>query len=219
VLLQTPEALDRNSRRESEQRDSAAPESKSKKLGLVGGRVQVNVLDAQQADTSEVSGNVVQRSSSSADDHVLGSENQAEQAPRHLSPSSARSVKLHRFGVIGGKRKNIEGDVSDMSTKSATSRVSPGRSTEKMGKTENSNVTAIPAMMLDEEVYENQDRSSYASRTPNLPELPSGIPSAPRTHMTPSPGESQERADRKRAELRKVLEEKAKAPIQKRRRF
>lgn len=213
-------ALDRNSRRESEQRDSAAPHSKSKKLGLIGDRVHMNVLDAQQADTSEASGNGVQRSSSSPNDHVVGSDDQAEQAPRHFLPSSASSVKLkHRFGVIGGKRKNIEGDVSDKSTKPATSGVSQDRSTERMGDTKDLNVSAIPAIILDEEVHENQDRSSYASRTPNLPETPLGIPSAPRTHMTPSPGESQERADRKRAELRKVLEEKAKAPIQKRRRF
>lgn len=241
MLLQTPEALDRSSRGQSEEQDSVtespevlstkayqttAPRSRSKKLGLVGGRGQMNVLTAQQGDISETSRNGVQRSrsSSNTNDHVIEADDQDGHAAHHSLPSTSGSglgsVEVrHRLGVIGGRGKNTEGDVSDNHAKPATSPASPYRPIEKKGDAEKLNVGATPGTKSNAETLEHQERTSSAPRKQSLSISLSSISSAPKTHIIPSLENSQERADRKRAELRKVLEEKAKAPTQKRRRF
>jgi len=239
MLLQTPEALDRSSRGQSEEQDSVtespevlstkayqntAPRSRSKKLGLVGGRGQMNLLTAQQGDTSETSRNGVQRSrsSSNANDHFIEADDQDGHAAYHSLPSASGSGSVevrHRLGVIGGKRKNTEGDVSDNHAKSATSPASPYRPTEKKGDAEKLNVGATPEYQSNAEALERQERTSSAPRKQSLSRSLSSISSAPKTHITPSLESSQERADRKRADLRKVFEERVKAPTQKRRRF
>ena len=197
------------------------PTSKPKKLGLVGGKAHLNVVDVQQADFSEASNrNDVQPSSLEAGVHVVEPSDLDEQAPQHSLHSTSAPVKVsHRLGVIGGKRKKAEGDVSDTHTRPATSLAFPNVPNEEKCKMEKLNATARLACPLDEEASERQERNRYISRTSSLPRSSQGIPPAPQTHLTPPPETSQERADRKRAELRRVLDEKTKAPIPKRRRF
>lgn len=181
----------------------------------------MNVLDGQQGDPSETSNTGVQRSSSNVNDHVVESNDQDEQASKSSLPSTPSSVQVkHRLGVVGGKRKKTEGDVSDTHNDPAMSLASPSRATKKWGNTEKLDIAAISADPPDGEVHKHQQRTSYASGPSGLPSSsPADVSSIPQTHNTPLLESSQEKADRKRAELRKLLEEKAKAPTQKRRKF
>ena len=181
----------------------------------------MKVLGRQQAGESEtLSTTGIQLSSSTTIDHVVESDEDRGKTRQHSPPSTSASLDVrHRLGIIGGKRKIIEGDASDMHPKPATSPASPYRPSEEKGNREGLNASTRPARLLDEKVGEHQKSSSYLSRTPPRSGSPSAMPSAPQAHITPPPESSQERADRKRAELRKAIEEKAKAPTQKRRRF
>lgn len=182
------------------------------------------VSDVQRAEKSDaLSTSDVQLSEPRAKDHFVKSDNHDEQIPQRSLPSPSISAEVrHRLGVIGGKRKNVKGDVSDTHTTPTTPATSPAsiyRPNKEKGDIENLNMNTLAANLLDENVREHHKRSSYAARTSNFSRSPPGTPSAPQIHIPPPAKSSQERADRKRAELRKVLEEKAKAPAHKRRRF
>lgn len=197
--------------------------SKSKKLGLVGGRVRGNVSDVQQAEKSEaLRTSDVQLSEPRANDLVVESNDHYEQTPHRSLPSTSTSTSAevkHRLGIIGGKRKNVEGDVPDTHTMPATSPAFLYRPIKERVNKANLNMNTLSANLLDENVQEHHKKSSNATRTSSSPGSPPGTLSALQTRIPPPAEGSQERADRKRAELRKVLEEKAKAPTQKRRRF
>ena len=143
--------------------------------------------------------------------------------PKRTSPSPARDAPptprkqapkpRAKLGAIGGKVKSsqpameVEHNSGDIEAEAA----SPPRKTKKMGVIGGKKAQATAAT----------SKSPDATPSPHIKEeMPSQQSRGPAREPTPPPREtSQERADRNRDHLNKELEQKAKAPAKKKRKF
>ncbi|KAK5165861.1 uncharacterized protein LTR77_008784 [Saxophila tyrrhenica] len=184
------------------QTSEASPLPPSRKLGSIGGRKQPEPPHASPRKLGAMGG----RSSP----HPTLPEPK-EPTPDVASPQPKARAKL---GTIGGKAKDPTA-ATTVSTPSEQGSPPPakGRAIGKIGgriggksvkgSTQQEVVVAEPPAKEDQ----GQDESPLRSR-------------APTKEPTPQPREtSQERANRKRDQLKRDLEDKAKAPVKKKRKF
>ncbi len=215
---------------------AASSSKKTKKLGSVGAKKAAAKIDSQDEEITEdeaspppISGGDKSTASPTPPPKItapeepqrkLGRIGGKKQAPspepesepeRDISPSAAKTVpapatfkpKKWKLGQIGAKNKRAETPPPAEEAPEASKIETPKR---KLGAIRHKN--QLPA--TKKEGLSQTEELEIRGRTSVKPEK----------EKTPQPREtSEERADRKRQELKRELEDKAKAPVKKKRKF
>ncbi|KAI9880832.1 MAG: hypothetical protein M1830_000268 [Pleopsidium flavum] len=207
---------------------TAAPQSntlRSRTLGLVGGRTQADLAgaqgnrnqsyrNAQPRKTPELDAGSDGLETPSPEAHEVVADSHHETAPPSCVSSPSTSTKTKgRLGVIGGRMRNNGGELTHTHVKVASSPSPPYRPTSKPDK-----ITTERATL--HEVFRGlpgHDDDPLGTR--DSPMGLSGNGKSLQRPATPPLENAQERADKKRAELKRLLEEKVKAPTMKKRKF
>jgi len=213
---------------------NAAPQNttpRSKKLGLIGGRTHANVADAQgernksyqdaqrgKTPESDTRSDGLETPSPGAREVAV--DNHHEEAPQRSAILTSTSKKARgRFGVIGGKKKNSEGKILDTHLEAALSPSPHYRPNSEQGNEEKPKISPERATLHDEELGELPSKYSDPTMVRGSPKSISRNESTLQRPATPPAENSQDRADKKRVELKRLLDEKAKAPTVKKRKF
>ncbi|KAK4543346.1 hypothetical protein LTR36_005705 [Oleoguttula mirabilis] len=184
----------------SPETDVSPPKQKAvrTKLGALGGKAKASATPEPakppRAKLGAIGGRGGKLSKATATPPDLPAPTSAYQPPPDAAPTSSASsspaAKHHRLGTIGGKK----------ATATATG-----------------TGTASSTPLHEASAAEPSTRGSTREPSPRRSRQPERTTAK---EATPPPREtSQERADRKRDELKRQLEEKAKAPVKKKRKF
>ncbi|KAK5110636.1 hypothetical protein LTR62_005676 [Meristemomyces frigidus] len=196
-----PEAADRKSASTSPEPESSSgryADRSLRKLEAIGGKAKDATSGTLKLTSKPAPspvkpqlrlGNIGGKSNTPASRRE-GSASKTSPSPQNPPSSTATPARKHGLGTIGGRKPTTTTTHSSVNP-SAPFRLSP----------------ATPAV-------------EPATKTAQLERMSRTTGRSPVEEAAPSPREtSQERADRKRSELKRQLEEKAKAPLKKKRKF
>ncbi|OJJ03575.1 hypothetical protein ASPVEDRAFT_133928 [Aspergillus versicolor CBS 583.65] len=185
--------------------DNTKPAAKpSRGLGFIGGK-------KKKQPTPEPEPQPESESDLESDgDRILPSRAQSQsRAPEAQPQSPAKKKPLGRIGVIGGQKKDKAKEQStEMTELTQTETTSPPAA--KTTKT----TKATPAQETDDEEIKREEETRTSSPPKEKKVVKKETPIEPEREET-----EEEKADRKREELKRQLEAKSKAPAKKKRRF
>ncbi|KAF5859261.1 hypothetical protein ETB97_003115 [Aspergillus alliaceus] len=217
-----------------------SPTKPSKGLGIIGGKKPTKELQSSSLSPS-------MRTQPTADDETDSGSEHESSALALLLPVKAKQrasenvqSKPRGLGIIGGKKKERQATfgestslpkVKSPSVQTEKDRPSPQASpspeirTKRAGKlgviggkTSKYDVGCTPVHRSEESSAGLSEETLKHSSKPTMPPLPESrepkLPEQPKREET-----DQERADRKREELKRQLEAKSKAPVRKKRKF
>ncbi|OGM42205.1 hypothetical protein ABOM_009358 [Aspergillus bombycis] len=209
----------------------------SKSLGVIGGKKQTKAPQpSPPAAPSTLAPQILDDQTDSESDH----ENVALASTSPMKPkpelSEKAQSKLRGLGVIGGKKKLRQAAPSEpqspslIESPSTTHQPLPATSpsietrTKRVGKLgviggKSSKTDATTTLMRQAEESNDNLSREIAKHSSEPPKSPSAERRQPKTTEQSEREECQERADRKREELKRQLEAKSKAPAKKKRKF
>ncbi len=206
---------------------------RSSKLGIIGGGRHTRGVDAldersvshqglqgRQTPDRHIGSDDIETPSPSAEGNAIFSEDHhRETSPRSASLFSRSTKVKGRLGVIGGKRKVKEGEKSDKRGEAPSSPSSSYIPTNEQSAAGTSTAAIKPVTLHGGgfgELPRHHNNLSLVKEPSNS--LLENARTPPRP-TTPPVEDPQEKADKKRAELKKLLEGKATVPAVKKRRF
>lgn len=200
VVVRPPPADDESTADEDEKEASPPPalepETKPKKtLGKIGGKKQRPPPSPSPDPEAKPA-----RAGSDIDSNVEPEKSSPATVPTNLTPEPAPPKPKRKLGQLGGKKKTVEATpAAEIKPEPTSSALTPVK--KKLGIIGGKRDSSSPGP----ETERGRAAAVKAERTP--------------TPETPKRETSQERADHKREALKRELEEKAKVPVKKKRKF